>query len=62
MVLSNSEAEPLTRSQIADLWLASSNLTGAKRRSFQAEMCLKYVMEVQDGLKQYWVGIEPRLP
>lgn len=42
MVRSNSEAEQLTRSQIEDLRLASSKLTGAKRRSFQAEMCLKY--------------------
>jgi hypothetical protein len=42
MLLSNVEAEQLTRSQIEDLRLASSKLSGAKRRSFQAEMCLKY--------------------
>ncbi|MFM7218709.1 MAG: ISAzo13-like element transposase-related protein [Nodosilinea sp.] len=42
MLLSNPETEQLTRSQIEDLRLASSKLTGAKRRSFQAEMCLKY--------------------
>ena len=35
-------SEPLTASQIADLRLASSKLTGAKRRAFQAEMSLKY--------------------
>jgi len=34
--------QPLTRSQIADLRLAASNLTGAKRRAFEAEMALKY--------------------
>ena len=32
----------LSRSQIADLRLAASNLTGAKRRAFEAEMALKY--------------------
>lgn len=42
MLLSNPEAEQLARSQIEDLRLASSKLSGAKRRSFQAEMCLKY--------------------
>ena len=34
--------ELLTASQIADLRLAASKLTGAKRRAFQAEMALKY--------------------
>ena len=34
--------QPLTLSQIADLRLAASNLTGAKRRAFEAEMTLKY--------------------
>jgi hypothetical protein len=33
---------PLTRSQITDLRLAASNMTGAKRRAFEAEMALKY--------------------
>lgn len=33
---------PLTGSQIADLRLASSQLSGAKRRAFQAAMSLKY--------------------
>jgi hypothetical protein len=42
MLLSNPEGEKLSRSQIEDLRLASSKLSGAKRRSFQAEMCLKY--------------------
>lgn len=32
----------LSESQIEDLRLASSQLTGAKRRAFQAEMTLKY--------------------
>lgn len=34
--------QPLTSSQIADLRLAASNMTGAKRRAFEAEMALKY--------------------
>ena len=33
---------PLNNSQIEDLRLASSQLTGAKRRAFQSEMTLKY--------------------
>jgi hypothetical protein len=33
---------PLNPSQIEDLQLAASKLLGATRRSFQAEMCLKY--------------------
>jgi hypothetical protein len=33
---------PLTPSQIADLRLAASKMTGAKRRAFEAEMRLKY--------------------
>ncbi len=32
----------LTESQIADLRLASRQMTGASRRRFQAEMTLKY--------------------
>jgi hypothetical protein len=32
----------LTRSQIADLRLAASKLSGSERRSFEAEMTLKY--------------------
>lgn len=36
------DKEPLSSSQIADLRLAASKLSGAKRRSFQAEICLKY--------------------
>lgn len=34
--------EPLRPSQIADLRLAASKMTGATRRAFQAEMALKY--------------------
>jgi DDE family transposase len=34
--------QPLTPSQIADLRLAASKMTGAKRRAFEAEMSLKY--------------------
>lgn len=34
--------EPLLLSQIADLRLAASKMTGATRRAFQAEMALKY--------------------
>ena len=35
-------AQPLRASQIADLRLAASNMTGATRRAFQAEMTVKY--------------------
>jgi hypothetical protein len=34
--------QSLTLSQIADLRLAASTMTGAKRRAFEAEMALKY--------------------
>ena len=34
--------QPLTPSQIGDLRLAASTMTGAKRRAFEAEMALKY--------------------
>src|SRR5262249_16517966 len=34
--------QPLTPSQIADLRLAASPLTGGKRRPFEAERALKY--------------------
>src|SRR5262245_56526164 len=34
--------QPLEPSQIADLRLAASHMTGPKRRAFQAEMALKY--------------------
>jgi Rhodopirellula transposase DDE domain len=34
--------QPLTPSQIADLRLAASNMTGATRRAFEAAMALKY--------------------
>ena len=34
--------QPLTPSQLADLRLAASTLTGWKRRAFEAEMALKY--------------------
>ena len=34
--------QPLRPSQIADLRLAASNMTGPTRRAFQAEMALKY--------------------
>ena len=33
---------PLRPSQVADLRLAASKMTGATRRAFQAEMALKY--------------------
>jgi len=36
------DPQPLTPSQIADLRLAASTLTGWKRRAFEAEMALKY--------------------
>lgn len=39
---SRCESESLSHSQIDDLRLAASKLSGAKRRSFQAEMSLKY--------------------
>lgn len=42
MSLSKVENENLSLSQIEDLRLAASKLSGAKRRSFQAEMTLKY--------------------
>lgn len=35
-------AQPLSASQIADLRLAASKMTGPTRRAFQAEMTLKY--------------------
>lgn len=38
----SSPEQPLSSSQIADLRLAASKLLGARRRSFQAEMALKY--------------------
>jgi hypothetical protein len=34
--------QPLTPSQSADVRLAASTMTGAKRRAFEAEMALKY--------------------
>ena len=34
--------QPLTPSQIVDLRLAASHMTGSKRRAFEAEMTLKY--------------------
>src|SRR5256885_516690 len=34
--------QPLTPPQIADLRLAASKMTGAKRRAFEAAMTLKY--------------------
>jgi hypothetical protein len=34
--------QPLSPSQIADLRLAATKMTGPKRRAFQAEMALKY--------------------
>lgn len=42
MLVATLEQEPLSSSQIADLQLTASKLSGAKRRSLQAEMCLKY--------------------
>src|SRR5512141_1274161 len=38
----NCPQEPLTPSQIEDLRLAASNMSGATRRSFQAKMTMKY--------------------
>ena len=38
----SSPEQPLSSSQIEDLRLAASKLLGAGRRSFQAEMALKY--------------------
>jgi len=34
--------QPLSPSQIADLRLAASKMTGANRRAFEAEMTVKY--------------------
>lgn len=42
MVDAVSEPKLLTKSQIEDLRLAASKMSGAKRRSFQAEITLKY--------------------
>ena len=42
MSLSSPEGKQLSLSQIDDLRLAASKLSGTKRRSFQAEMSLKY--------------------
>ena len=42
MWLSSPESEQISISQIDDLRLAASKLSGAKRRSFQAEMSVKY--------------------
>src|SRR5262245_1282963 len=39
---SSSSRPPLSADRIADLRLAASKMTGAKRRAFQAEMTLKY--------------------
>ena len=36
------ESPGLSESQIEDLRLAATHLTGVKRRAFQAEMALKY--------------------
>ncbi len=36
------KSKKLTKSQIEDLRLAASKMSGAARRSFQAEICLKY--------------------
>ncbi len=37
------QAIELTQSQIEDMRIAASKMYGACRRSFQAQMCLKYV-------------------
>ncbi len=42
MLLSTPGRTHLRQSQIEDLRLASTKLSGAKRRGFQGEMCLKY--------------------
>jgi hypothetical protein len=34
--------QPLSPSQIADLRLAASKMTGSNRRAFEAEMTVKY--------------------
>ena len=39
-----SSKSPLSADRIADLRLAASKMTGAKRRAFQAEMTLKYCL------------------
>ena len=42
MLLSSPESQQLSGSQRADLKLASSKLSGVKRRDFQASMSIKY--------------------
>ena len=42
MLLSSPERQQLSNSQREDLRLASSKLSGANRRYFQAEMAIKY--------------------
>lgn len=42
MERSNSSGQLLNASQIEDLRLAASKMSGAARRNFQAEMTLKY--------------------
>lgn len=42
MPVSSDGEQPLSQGQIADLRLAASKLKGAERRSFQAQMTLKY--------------------
>ena len=47
---STRECHPsLSPSQIADLRLAASQMSGPKRRAFEAEMAVKYV-----GATPYW--------
>ena len=48
----------LTASQIADLRLASTQMTGVSRRRFQAEMTLKYCGSIATGLGEKRSGLE----
>ena len=59
---------PLTPSQVEDLCLAASKMTGASRRAFQAQMCIKYcggsARKAESvfgwGRKNVQVGLEER--
>ena len=59
---------PLTPSQVEDLCLAASKMTGASRRAFQAQMCIKYCggsarkaeIVFGWGRKNVQVGLEER--
>ena len=53
--------EPLRPSQIADLRLAATKMTGAARRAFQAEMALKYCGG-NPLLAETILALQPRTP